>query len=59
VKWIAGIGLGGQRLFVIPDLDVVVVTTSGGYSSPRQGNASLDLLHNFVVPAVRDRAFAR
>ena len=54
VKWIAGIGRGGQRLFVIPDLDVVVVTTSGGYSSPRQSDAPLELLHNFVVPAVRD-----
>ena len=59
VKWIAGIGNGGQRLFVIPDLDVVVVTTAGDYGGPRQSNASLELLHNFVVPAVRDRASAR
>jgi CubicO group peptidase (beta-lactamase class C family) len=59
VKWIAGFGNGGQRLFVIPELDVVVVTTAGEYGGPRQGNASLELLRNFVVPAVGDRASAR
>ena len=59
VKWIAGFGNGGQRLFVSPDLDVVVVTTAGDYGGPHQSNASLELLHNFVVPAVRDRAAAR
>lgn len=54
VKWIAGVGLGGQRVFIIPELDLVVVTTAGLYGSPRQGNAPLDILANFIIPSVRD-----
>jgi len=54
VKWIAAQGLGGQRIFIIPELDLVMVTTSGLYGSPRQGNAPLDILANFIIPYVRD-----
>jgi CubicO group peptidase (beta-lactamase class C family) len=54
VTWIAAVGLGGQRIFIIPDLDLVVMTTSGLYTSPRQGNAALDILYSFVVPSIRD-----
>lgn len=59
VTWIAAVGLGGQRLFVVPDLDLVVMTTSGLYSSPRQGHAALDILYSFVIPAVRDETPTR
>jgi hypothetical protein len=31
-----------------------VMTTSGLYTSPRQSNAPLDILSNFVVPSARD-----
>ena len=55
VTWIAGMGLGGQRLFIVPDLDLVVMVTQGLYASGRQGHAALDILYNFVVPAVRDK----
>ena len=54
VKWIAAQGLGGQRIFIVPELDLVIVTTSGLYGSPRQGNAPLDILANFVIPSIRD-----
>ena len=56
VKWIAAQGLGGQRIFIIPELDLVMAMTSGMYGSPRQGNAALDVLANFVIPSVRDNS---
>jgi CubicO group peptidase (beta-lactamase class C family) len=54
VKWIAAQGLGGQRIFIVPDLDLVMVTTSGLYGSGRQGQAALDILASFIIPHVRD-----
>jgi CubicO group peptidase (beta-lactamase class C family) len=56
VKWIAAMGLGGQRIFVVPELDLVVMTTSGLYSSGRQGHAALDILANFLIPYIRENA---
>jgi CubicO group peptidase (beta-lactamase class C family) len=53
VTWIAGQGLGGQRLVMVPDLDLVVMVTQGLYLSGRQGQATLDILANFIIPAVR------
>ena len=55
VKWIAAMGLGGQRIIVVPDHDLVVMTTSGLYTSPRQGNGTLEILYRFVIPAVRGK----
>ncbi len=54
VTWIAGQGLGGQRLYVVPDLELVVMVNQGLYLSGRQGQAGLDILNNFVIPAVRN-----
>lgn len=59
VTWIAAAGLGGQRVIVIPDLDLVVITTAGLYASPRQGNAALDILYSYVIPSVRELRGAR
>jgi len=33
IAWHAGFGNGGQRLFVIPSLDVVIVTNAGAYDA--------------------------
>jgi CubicO group peptidase (beta-lactamase class C family) len=54
VKWIAAMGSGGQRIFIVPDRDLVVMTTSGLYFQPRQGDGALDMMANFILPAVRD-----
>jgi CubicO group peptidase (beta-lactamase class C family) len=59
IVWIAAVGLGGQRVFIVPDLDLVVMTTAGLYTSPRQGNAPLDILYRYVIPSVRDKNGAR
>jgi CubicO group peptidase (beta-lactamase class C family) len=56
IKWIAGIGLGGQRLFIVPDLDIVMMSTSGLYTNPRQGAGALDVLNDFVIASVRDKS---
>jgi CubicO group peptidase (beta-lactamase class C family) len=55
IKWIAAMGLGGQRIFIVPDLDLVMMTTSGLYSSPRQGHAEIDVLSSIVIPSIHDR----
>jgi hypothetical protein len=54
VKWIAAMGSGGQRIFIVPDLDLVVMTTSGLYFRPYQGDGALDMMANYILPSVRD-----
>jgi CubicO group peptidase (beta-lactamase class C family) len=51
IDWAAGLGLGGQRVFVIPSLDLVVVMTAGLYTSPLQGTLTSDILNDVVLPA--------
>jgi CubicO group peptidase (beta-lactamase class C family) len=53
VPWISAMGLGGQRIFIVPGLDLVVTTTSGLYTDGRQGIAALRMLGT-VIAAVRD-----
>jgi CubicO group peptidase (beta-lactamase class C family) len=52
VEWPAAVGLGGQRLYVIPELDMVVAVNSGMYKSERQGSVALQVLDRYVIPAV-------
>jgi CubicO group peptidase (beta-lactamase class C family) len=54
LHWTAGVGLGGQRLFVQPDLDLVVAVTAGHYTSPLQGIIPLEILTRHVLPAIKD-----
>jgi CubicO group peptidase (beta-lactamase class C family) len=52
IDWAAGFGLGGQRVFVIPSVDLVVVLTAGLYKSPLQGTLTSDILNDVVLPAM-------
>src|SRR5262249_21723839 len=52
VHWISAVGLGGQRIMVVPDFDLVVVVNAGMYQSELQGTVPLEILNDYVLPAV-------
>jgi CubicO group peptidase (beta-lactamase class C family) len=45
----AAIGNGGQRLFLIPQLDIAVVTTAGDYNDPAIGPPLNEILRRIVA----------
>lgn len=52
IVWAAGIGLGGQRLFVVPALSLTVAITAGHYADAMQSWLPLIALNRFVLGAV-------
>jgi len=50
LTWIAGFGSGGQRLFVVPGLDLVVVVNALNY----RHYTPIVILNWFIMPAVTD-----
>ncbi|OWJ66754.1 hypothetical protein BWR60_13205 [Inquilinus limosus] len=54
LRWAAGVGWGGQRLFLVPDRDLLVVVTAGLYGQPDAQDAlGRDVLERYVLPAAR------
>jgi CubicO group peptidase (beta-lactamase class C family) len=53
VDWAVGYGLGGQRLFVLPQLDMVVLVMAGLYRSDMQAWVPLQVLNRYVLAAMR------
>jgi len=51
IKTIEARGAGGQFIFVIPELESVVVITAGNYRN-RKGNQSREILRDYILPAI-------
>ncbi len=52
LAWSAGFGNGGQRLFVVPELDLTVVITAGAYNDPQIQRAVTEIFRQ-ILAAVR------
>jgi CubicO group peptidase (beta-lactamase class C family) len=49
IRWIAGFGDGGQRLYIVPDLDLVVAVYVGAYGAPPAVGEIV--MKQYVLPA--------
>jgi len=53
-KWVGAFGLGGQRLFVFPDLDFVLAVTAGNYATEDQWRAPISILREVFLAGLTD-----
>jgi CubicO group peptidase (beta-lactamase class C family) len=52
-RLISARGNGGQRLFLLPRLDLAIVVTAGSYNNPEGWRAPMALLRDVLLPALR------
>jgi len=52
IDWTAGWGYGGQRLFIVAALDIVVLIQAGLYNSSAHSAGPLMVLNRYVLAAV-------
>ncbi len=49
IRVIDGWGVGGNHLFIVPDLDLVCVITAGNYKDGKLGAESLEFFKNYIL----------
>ncbi|UZR98431.1 serine hydrolase domain-containing protein [Chondrinema litorale] len=54
IKSIEARGAGGQFIFVLPELEAVVVITAGNFRNGK-GNQSRDILKEYILPAIVEK----
>lgn len=52
VTWAAGMGLGGQRLFIVPSLGLVAVVHAGLYERATHRSIPEGILNRYILPSV-------